>query len=316
MSKPIHEPAFPGPVLTGAELLGADWLAGGALANSCRYAVAQAGKQLRPRLVIEASRLGDHEDRRVHKACRAVELLHIASLVHDDTIDDSPLRRGRASLEREQGAFAAGYTGAWLAGAAAELAADFDQETVGLFADTACALCDGEMLELLDLHDSSRQEARYLEAVAGKTASLFSLAARLGGIAGGAPSAVYSALASYGRALGMAFQLMDDILDLVSDGNEERRPGEDLRRGLLTLPVIYALEDEPSLGDLLVGDIGDETVEAIVAGAHASGAIARATATRDRYGDISRSLAGELRAPWLETFLDAALTPLIDLPAT
>lgn len=297
-------------MLTAADLLGADWLATGALADSCRYAVAQTGKQLRSRLVLEASRLGNYEDPLVHTACRAVELLHVASLVHDDAIDDSPLRRGHASLEHERGAFAAGYTGAWLFGAAAELAAGFDQETVSLFADTACELCDGEMLEMLDLHDSRRREGSYLAAIAGKTASLFSLSARLGGIAGGAPPAACSTLGRYGQTLGMAFQLTDDIHDLMGGWGGGKRRGDDVRHGLFTLPVIYALEEDPALQELLAADIDDQAVDAVVASVHATGAFHRAAATCGRYGDAARRLAGELQATWLEAFVDEALTPL------
>jgi heptaprenyl diphosphate synthase len=310
MSELPHQSDLGGHALTGADLLGADWSATGALADSCRYAVAQTGKQLRSRLVLAASRLGNREDPQVHTACRAVELLHVASLVHDDVIDDSPLRRGRASLEHEWGTFAAGYTGAWLFGSAAELATSFDRETIGLFADTVCELCNGEMRELLDLHDSHRQADSYLAAIAGKTASLFSLSARLGGIAGGAPPATCSLLGRYGQSLGMAFQLADDILDLLGRRDGGKRRGDDVRRGLFTLPVIYALQDDPSLQSVLAGEIGDETVEAIVASVHASGAFTRAIAACERYGDDARGLAGELQAPWLVTFVDEALAPL------
>jgi heptaprenyl diphosphate synthase len=297
-------------MLSAAELLGADWPATGALADACRYAVTQTGKQLRSRLVLEASRLGNHKDPLVHSACRAVELLHVASLLHDDAIDDSPLRRGRASLEHEHGAFAAGYAGAWLFGAAAELAAEFDQETLGLFADTVCELCDGEMREMLDLHDVRRQEASYLTAIAGKTASLFSLSARLGGISAGAPPAACALLGRYGQCLGMAFQLTDDILDLLGSWDAGKRQGDDIRHGVFTLPMIYALEEDPSLQNLLAGDIDDRAVELIVASVDATGAFARAAATCDRYGDAARRLARELEAPWLELFVDVALSPL------
>jgi heptaprenyl diphosphate synthase len=296
-------------ILTGADLLGEDWPASGALADSCRYAVAQTGKQLRPRLVNEASRLGDCEDPRVRTASRMVELLHVASLAHDDVIDDSPLRRGVVSLGSRHGGFAAGCAGAWLFGTAAELAAGFDREVVGLLASTACELCDGEMRETLDLYNGDRREASYLAAVAGKTASLFSLSAQLGGLAGGAPRAVCARLGRYGQILGMAFQLADDILDLLS-GDGRKRQGDDVRHGVFTLPVIYAIEEDPSLQDLLTGAVDDETVAAIVAGVRATGAFARAAATCDRYRRAARGLAGELQAPWLEAFVEDALAPL------
>jgi heptaprenyl diphosphate synthase len=293
-------------MLTGAELLGEDWLATEGLADSCRYAVAQTGKQLRPRLVNEASRLGDCEDPRVRAASRMVELLHVASLTHDDIIDDSPLRRGSPSLGNEHGGFAAGYTGAWLFATAAELAAGFDREVLSLLAASACELCEGEMREALDLYNGRRGEASYLAAIAGKTASLFSLSARLGGVAGGASQAVCAGLGCYGQSLGMAFQLADDILDLLS-GDGRKRQGDDVRHGVFTLPVIYAIEDDPSLRDLLLDEVDDAAVAAIVAGVRATGAFARAAATCDRYAQAARGLASELQAPWLAGFVDDAL---------
>jgi heptaprenyl diphosphate synthase len=297
-------------MLTGADLLGEDWLAPGPLADACRYAVVRTGKQLRSRLVHEASRLGDCDDPRVHIASRAVELLHAASLAHDDVIDDSPLRRGDVSLERRHGGFAAGYAGAWLFGTGAELAAGFDEETVGLFAHAACELCDGEMRETLDLYDSARQEQGYFTAIAGKTATLFSLSARLGGVAGGAPDAICIALGDYGQLLGMGFQIADDILDLLGDRNGRKRQGDDVRHGVFTLPLIYAIQDDPSLTDLLTGDVDDEVVEQILAGVRATGALSRAAAACNRYGKAACDLASDLQAPWLETFVETALAPL------
>jgi geranylgeranyl pyrophosphate synthase len=296
-------------MLTANELLGDDWLATGALADSCRYAVAQTGKQLRSRLVGEASRLGVCENSHVHTAARAVELLHIATLAHDDVIDDSPLRRGDASLDSKHGGFAAGCAGAWLFGTAVELAAECSQEAVRLLAFAACELCDGEMRETQDLYNTGRREESYFAAIAGKTASLFSLSAQLGGLTGGVSPTMYAELGRYGHLLGMAFQLADDILDLLGWDGRKRR-GDDLRHGVFTLPVIYAIGKDASLRDVITHEIDDETVDAIVAGIRETGAFDRAFAVCDQHIEAACLAADELKAPWLEKFAYQALAPL------
>ncbi len=297
-------------MLSAEELLGEEGIAAGALAESCRYAVANSGKQLRPRLVIEASRVGHGESPNVRKAARAVELLHIATLAHDDVIDDSPLRRGAASLDGKHGGFAAGYAGAWLFGTAVELAAECGQLAVGLLAGAACELCDGEMVETQDLYNTARPVERYLDAVSGKTASLFELSAGLGGLTGGAPATACQALARYGQLLGMAFQLSDDILDLLGDWKGRKRRGGDLLHGVFTLPVIYAMQSDPALREDLGGVIEEATVDSLIGRVRATGAFVRALEACDSYADQAREIARVLQAPWLHAFVDAALEPL------
>jgi geranylgeranyl pyrophosphate synthase len=294
-------------ILSAEELLGGDGSAAGVLAGSCRYAVAQTGKQLRSRLVGEASRLGSGETPDVKTAARAVELLHVATLAHDDVIDDSPLRRGHASLEARSGGFAAGCTGAWLFGTAIELAGECGQEAVELLAAAACELCDGEMREMRDLYDGYRDEQSYLQTIASKTATLFSLSARLGGLTGQAPSSACAELARYGHSLGMAFQLADDIRDLLDAPGRNKRLGDDLRHGICTLPMIYAIEVDPSLREAITCDVADDAVQAIVDRMRATGAFVRASSVRDMYGAAARSTARHLQAPWLEAFVDEAL---------
>lgn len=303
-------------MMSAGELLGRNGLATGALAEPCGYAVSQTGKQLRSRLVGEASRLGNRDQPDVQTAARAVEILHVATLAHDDVVDDSPLRRGQASLDSAHGSFAAGYVGTWLFGTAVELAAECGQQAVTLFVDAACELCDGEMLETQDLYNPDRTEDRYFTAIAGKTASLFSLSARMGGLTSGTPDSVYSGLGRYGHSVGMAFQLADDILDLLSDRDGDKRRGDDLRHGIFTLPAIYAIDADPYLRNTVAHEVDDETINTFVAGVHATGAFRRALAVCDRYTEAARKIARELGAPWLEVFADRALTPLNEVRKT
>jgi octaprenyl-diphosphate synthase len=297
-------------MMTAEDLLGRNGLAEGALAELCGYAVSQTGKQLRSRLVREASRLGDCDQSNVHTAARAVELLHVATLAHDDVVDDSPLRRGQASIDSAHGGFAAGYVGAWLFGTSVELAAECGQQAVALLAATACELCDGEMLETQDLYNPERTEDRYFAAIAGKTASLFSLSAHLGSLAGEAPESVHAELGRYGHLVGMAFQLADDMLDLLSDRGGDKRRGDDLRHGIFTLPAIYAMDADPTLREAIVDEVDNRAVSTFVAGVHATGAFRMALAVCDRYTEAARKVACELEAPWLEAFVDYALAPL------
>lgn len=310
-------------LMSAEELLGDAGLAAGTLADSCRYAVAQTGKQLRSRLVFAASRLGTgeeaacapREDPAVVAAARAVELLHVATLAHDDVIDDSPLRRGHASLDSKHGGLAAGYAGAWLFGTAVELSSECGKDAVELLAGAACELCDGEMLETQDLHNTGRSEERYMAAVAGKTASLFSLAAQLGGIVGRASTAVCTELGRYGHLLGMAFQIADDLLDFVTDGVPGKERGGDVSHGVFTLPVIYALQADATLEGMLKEEARPDRLVALIEHLHACGAFQRASAVCDEYADGARAVARELGAPSLQAFTDMALAPLERLGA-
>jgi heptaprenyl diphosphate synthase len=315
------------------ELLGERILDAGALTDPCLYAVSQAGKRLRSRLVLEASRAGADGDPnldaaawvgglcreearvRIHAAARAVELLHVATLAHDDVIDDGQLRRGQASLDRRHGGFAAAHGGAWLFGTAVELAAECGEEAVRLLAGAACELCDGEMLETQDLYNTGRSEERCLAAIAGKTASLFSLSARLGGMVGGAPAGVCSELGRYGQLLGMAFQLADDLLDMIADGDTGKGHGEDLRHGVYTLPVIYAIEADRSLHGALAGELEEEEVELLIGRVHETGGFERARAICADYREAARAVASELGMAPLESFVDRALEGLVRVQA-
>ncbi|HEX8053000.1 MAG TPA: polyprenyl synthetase family protein, partial [Thermoleophilaceae bacterium] len=235
------------------------------LADACGHAVTHTGKQLRPRLVAEASRLGSPPDEEVVKAMCAVELLHVATLSHDDVVDATPLRRGAPSVEGRFGAFAAEYAGGWMLGRALELAAELGEPALAQFSDAVCELCEGEMLETQELRNPGRSEESYLAAIEGKTASLFRLSALLGGTLAGVDARALGALREYGHWLGMAFQLADDLGDLLADAaatGKER--GTDLRQGVFTLPVVYALGSDPELAALLCDEIDAAAVDAIV----------------------------------------------------
>jgi heptaprenyl diphosphate synthase len=301
------------PPLTAYELVDAPTLAnaGQALADACMYATSTPGKQLRTRLVFEAARLGNPDRPAVVDAARAVELLHLASLAHDDIVDDSALRRGKPSLAAQFGGFSAAYAGGWLFAHAVECAARCGAAALELFVETICALCEGELTETRDLYNSERSARQYLLAIEAKTAALFSACARLGGIAGGAAPAVVEDLGRFGESLGMAFQLADDILDLRGGAATIGKPlGIDLRQGVYTLPVMFALEADDELRGVLAADIAEADLPRIIERIEGSGAVSRALELVDRYRLAAGAIARALDAPWLESFIERALQPL------
>ena len=205
------------------------------------------GKRVRPALALLAGRIGQPApDRLLHMAI-GVELLHTASLIHDDVVDDTPRRRGEAALFTQVGNAVAVLVGDYLfAQSAARCVATGDLRVIGLFAETLGAMCQGQLDEAArpaDVHLSLTREA-YYQTIWNKTASLFVLACQGGAILGRLPEEVVQALRQYGEGLGLAFQLVDDILDFVGDEGLLGKPvGHDLRQGTITLPVIYLREE-------------------------------------------------------------------------
>jgi geranylgeranyl pyrophosphate synthase len=229
------------------------------------YAVGRPSKQTRSKVLLAAevaARGGNGKpDPHTAVAAQAVETLHLASLAHDDVVDAGEMRRGAASLPASFGAPLAAAAGAVFFGRALNLFACCGEEAVMLASETAMRMCEGQMCELRALHDLGRTPAEYFEAIEGKTAGMFWLAANLGGLLGGADPEAMSALARYGKSLGIAYQIIDDLLDLAGDPEDTGKShGNDLKNGNYTLPVIYALEECPRLSELLREEATVKTV--------------------------------------------------------
>ncbi len=213
------------------------------------------GKRLRPALVVAAASVSgtDGMDVRddVIQGAVAVELVHLGSLYHDDVMDEAEYRRGVESVNAKWGNLVAILAGDFLLARASEIAASLGTEVAGLLARTIGDLCEGEVGQLRYAFDSARPEAAYLSSIAGKTASLMATSARVGGIVSGAPRPWIDALTGYGRALGMAFQIWDDVRDLVCSEEHLGKPaGHDMVEGTYTLPVLRALAVEGAGDDL------------------------------------------------------------------
>src|SRR4051794_11395928 len=172
----------------------------------------------------------------------AVELVHLGSLYHDDVIDEAPTRRTVESVNARWGNLTAILAGDFLLARASEIAASLGTEVAGLLAATIGRLCQGEVSELRTAYNVDRTEDAYFGAIDGKTAALFATACRIGAIVGGLPRDHVDALTAYGRAYGMAFQIVDDVLDVTATSEELGKPaGHDLVEGVYTLPVLRAM---------------------------------------------------------------------------
>ena len=230
------------------------------LSSATGHLVTAGGKRLRPALVIAAAQVsggtGGRTSEDVIQGGVAVELVHLGSLYHDDVMDEAEHRRGVQSVNARWGNLVAILAGDFLLARASEIAASLGTEVAGLLARTIGQLCEGEVSQLRFAFDVTRTEEAYLASIAGKTASLMSTAARVGGIVSGAPRSSIEALTEYGRALGMAFQIWDDIQDLVcSEARLGKPAGHDMVEGTYTLPVLRALA-LPGVGDDLRALLG------------------------------------------------------------
>lgn len=201
-------------------------------------------KRLRPVLVITSSLVFNNtpSDQSI-TAAAAIELLHLGSLVHDDIIDNADSRWGKPAVHITHGTAQAILAGDYLLAKAGELAAAISADAAGLISKTIASLVQGESRELSDNYHLNRTMSAYLQSIELKTAALISAACRLGAVSAGAKPAQADALAEYGRNLGMAFQIIDDLLDLLSTSKLMGKPaGSDIAQGIYTMPVLFGLK--------------------------------------------------------------------------
>jgi len=229
------------------------------------YVVKSSGKRIRPALTLFSGKFYNYDLELLLPAAAAVELLHTATLVHDDVIDSSEERRGKTTINKLWGDATAILVGDYLLAKSAELATETEHiEIIRLLARTAMTISTGELQQEGFSGDKGQIKADYYRWIAAKTASLFSAAAEAGAILAGSPKEAVSALKGYGYNLGMAFQVVDDILDFIGNEAELGKPlGSDLSQGVLTLPTIVFLEHYPddgvimrALGSSAASDIG------------------------------------------------------------
>ncbi len=237
----------------------------GFVTEAARHLMDAGGKRFRPLLVLLAAETGDpHRDGVVTAAC-VVELTHLASLYHDDVMDEADLRRGAESANARWDNHVAILTGDFLFSKSSELTAELGADAVRIQAQTFTRLVEGQILETLGPTEDQDPLEHYLRVVAGKTGSLISTSARYGARFAGATRDVEEALTQYGEKVGVAFQLSDDILDVASETDVSgKTPGTDLREGVPTLPVLIAMRStdpaDARLLELLDSDLSDDAL--------------------------------------------------------
>ncbi|MGB3026113.1 polyprenyl synthetase family protein [Paradevosia shaoguanensis] len=238
-----------------------------------RYLIEAGGKRLRPMLTVAAALLFGRSNGAHVNFAAAVEFMHNATLLHDDVVDESDLRRGRPAARIIWGNQASVLVGDFLLGQAFMMMVETkDVDALGVLAKAAATMAEGEVFQLAKTRDLSTTPAEYDQVIHAKTATLFEAAAEVGAMVGGADAIGREALRTYGVELGNAFQLVDDVLDYRGEaGTLGKNTGDDLREGKMTLPIILALVDstpaERSLIEKALGDaeVADETVARVVA---------------------------------------------------
>jgi heptaprenyl diphosphate synthase len=215
------------------------------------HLLAAGGKRVRPMLVLLCGYFGDPDDPRLIQGATAIELTHVATLYHDDVIDEADRRHGVPSVNARWGNNVAILAGDFLFARASEISSDLGTDVTRLLARTIALLCDGVIREVEAWGRIDQTETDYMEMIGRKTAALMATSCRLGGILSGAPVDVVDLLEEFGMALGMGFQLSDDIMDITSSEEElKKEPGQDIKLGVYTLPVLYALQDGALSGEL------------------------------------------------------------------
>ena len=206
------------------------------------HLIAAGGKRLRPLLTLAAARMCGYRGERHIGLAACVEFIHTATLLHDDVVDESDLRRGQASANAIFGNKASVLVGDFLFARAFQLmVADGSLEVLDILCSAAATIAEGEVLQLVIQNDTASTEAQYLEVIEGKTAALFAAATRVGAVVADRPRADAEAMDSYGRNLGIAFQLVDDALDYSAEQERlGKTVGDDFREGKITLPVLLA----------------------------------------------------------------------------
>ncbi|MCX6534129.1 MAG: polyprenyl synthetase family protein [Actinobacteria bacterium] len=261
------------------------------------------GKRLRPMFSVVASQVaGGPTTEEAIQGGISCELVHLGSLYHDDVMDESPTRRGVETVNAKWGNLQAILAGDFLLARASEIAASLGTEVAGLLARTIGRLCEGQIEELRHTYNVARPLESYLSSISGKTASLYSTAARIGGLVSKFDRGLVNALTAYGEAFGMVFQIVDDVLDLSATDAQLGKPsGHDMVEGVYTLPVLFTLAN----GGVPASELADVLGKPLN------------VAERDKALSIVRSNGGiEAAIELAEMYVEAAEEACQDLPNT
>ncbi|MFE7172505.1 polyprenyl synthetase family protein [Streptomyces sp. NPDC057616] len=288
------------------------------ITEAAQHLVRAGGKRFRPLLVMLAAQFGDPYAPGVVPSAVVVELTHLATLYHDDVMDEAAVRRGVDSANARWGNSVAVLTGDFLFARASHILADLGPEAVRVQAEAFERLVTGQILETAGPQDGRDPVDHYLDVLGGKTGSLVAVSCRFGAMMSGADETVVDVLTQYGERLGVAFQLADDVLDIASESRESgKTPGTDLREGIPTLPVLRLRERAARLGlaedialcELLDSDLSDDArLEEALAGLRAHPALEQARRDTVRYAEDARAAL----APLTECDAKLALMEMCD----
>lgn len=265
------------------------------------------GKRIRPALVLLSATYGGGTDEQVVRAGAAVELIHLGSLYHDDVIDQAEKRHGVESVNAHWGNVTAVLGGDLLLGRASELSSLLGQEASHLLACTLSALVEGEMIEVSRDYQLEADMDGYYHVIERKTASLLSTSCRVGALVAGASRGAIDELSTYGREMGIAFQLADDVLDLVGDPEELGKPvGNDFAQGVYTLPVLLGLQSSrgKELREILADRPGPEATPAVRELVESVGAIEETLSAAARHLAAARAALASLEPGPVTTALE------------
>jgi octaprenyl-diphosphate synthase len=246
------------------------------------YIIQSGGKRLRPALVLLVARAVGYRGAQHHDLAAVVEFIHTATLLHDDVVDESDLRRGRQTANALFGNAASVLVGDFLYSRAFQMMVDVgDMRVMQVLSEATNVIAEGEVLQLMNCHDADIDETRYLKVIRYKTAKLFEAAAQIGAIVGGGSAQTARHMADYGMHLGTAFQLIDDVLDYSGAESETgKRLGDDLAEGKPTLPLIYVMHngtpEQAACVRQAIERGGRDDFAAVLAAIHASGALEHA----------------------------------------
>jgi octaprenyl-diphosphate synthase len=258
------------------------------------YIISGGGKRMRPALVLLAAGAMGYQGTRHHEMAAVVEFIHTATLLHDDVVDESALRRGRDTANAMFGNAASVLVGDFLYSRAFQMmVAVDDMRVMRVLSDATNIIAEGEVLQLMNCHDADVDEARYMQVIHYKTAKLFEAAAQLGGILGGADVELEQALARYGMHLGTAFQLVDDVLDYSGkEAATGKHLGDDLAEGKPTLPLIHVMQcgtpEQAACVRRAIEEGGRDDFPAVLEAIHASGALDYARARAVKEAELAR----------------------------
>ncbi len=288
-------------------------LPAGTLGESCTLTLTAGGKRLRPLLVFLAARASESIGEGVVTAAAAVELVHMATLVHDDILDRAELRRGQPTLAAKFGHAVSAAAGDYLFSCAFDILASAGSiRAVSVLSAASLGLSRGELLQMQASRNFGLASGAYYERAALKTSGLFSAACQLGSLLSGCREETITALGKFGHFLGLSFQLSDDILDLSGDASETgKEPGTDLREGTVTLPLILALRNDPSIRTLLDEPASKARSAEICRRIEAAGGLESARRQAGKYVNSAREslrpAAGEIDPEPLELIAKAAV---------